>query len=158
MSEAEVEHLRTLPSDRERLDYVIEDLEVAYFSDHKEYMAESDKAWDAMHRALSDGELTWDGGAYPLNHAVLAGELLYSEPDYIMSLKAPEQVRDIANALLDLDEQAFKRRYFAIDPEDYGGPVDDEDFAYTWDWFQNIRRLYTKAAAENRFVLFTSDQ
>lgn len=158
LSGAEVEHLRSLPSERDRLDYVTEDLEVAYFSEREEYLAESDKSWDAMHRALADGELTWDGGEYPLNHAVLAGELLYTEPDYIMSLKSPEQVHDIATALLAVDEAEFRRRYFAIDPEGYGCPVDDQDFAYTWDWFQNVRRLYTKAAAENRFILFTADQ
>lgn len=158
LSGAEAEHLRSLPSEQERLDYVIEDLEEAYFSGREEYLAESDKAWDAMHRTLADGELTWDGGEYPLNHAVLAGELLYTEPDYIMSLKSPEQVRDIAAALLDVDEAEFRRRYFAIDPEGYGSPVDDEDFAYTWDGFQDVRRLYAKAAAEGRFVLFTTDQ
>ena len=50
------------------------------------------------------------------------------------------------------------RRYFAIDPESYGCPVNEEDFAYTWHWFQNVRQLYTTAAAENRYVLFTADQ
>jgi hypothetical protein len=158
LSEAEVEHLRSLPSERERLDYVIEDLEISYFADREEYLAESDKAWDAMHRVLADGELTWDGGDYPLNHVVLAGELLYTEPDYIMSLKSPEQVRDIAAALPRVTEAEFRRRYFAIDPEVYGCPVNEEDFAYTWDWFQHVRRLYTKAAAEGRYALFTADQ
>jgi hypothetical protein len=102
--------------------------------------------------------LTWDGGEYPLNHVVLAGELLYTEPDYIMSLKSPEQVRDIAAALLGITEAKFRRRYFAIDPAAYGCPVNEEDFSYTWGWFQDIRRLYTRAAAEHRYVLFTADQ
>jgi hypothetical protein len=26
-----------------------------------------------MHHTLADGELTWEGGDYPLNHTVLAG-------------------------------------------------------------------------------------
>src|SRR4051794_675315 len=99
LSEAEVEHLRSLPSEKDRLDYIVEDIEDSYFAEREEYLAESDKAWDAIHRALTDGELTWDGGDYPLNYVVLAGELLYTEPDYIMSLKSPEQVRDIAAAL-----------------------------------------------------------
>jgi len=37
-------------------------------------MPESDKAREAMHRALADGQLSWDGGTYPLNHVVLGGE------------------------------------------------------------------------------------
>jgi hypothetical protein len=158
LSDAEVLRLRSLPNDRDRRDYLVEDLEETYFADAKEYLAESDKAWDAMHRALADGELTWDGGEYPLNHVVLAGELLYTESDYIMSLKSSEQVRDIAAALPGITEAEFRRRYFRIDPEIYGFPVNDEDFAYTWDWFQNVRRLYAKAAADNRYVLFTADQ
>jgi hypothetical protein len=158
LSDAEVGHLRSLPSWPDRRDYVVEDLEPSYFADRKEYLAESDKSWDAMHRALADGRLTWDGGEYPLNHVVLAGELLHTEPDYIMSLKSPEQVRDIAAALPGITEAEFRRRYFAIDPAAYRCPVDEEDFAYTWDWFQNVRRLYSKAAAVNRHVLFTADQ
>jgi len=158
LSDAEVEHLRSLPGERDRLDYVVEEIERTYFDDHKEYLAESDKAWDAMHRVLADGQMTWDGGEYPLNHVVLAGELLYTKPDYIMTLKSPEQVRDIAAALPSITQSEFRRRYFAIDPEDYGSPLDEEDLAYTWEWFQNVRRLYSKAAAENRYVLFTADQ
>ena len=80
--------------------------------------------------------LTWDGGEYPLNHVVLAGELLYTEPDYIMSLKSPAQVRDIAAALPAISEDHFRVRYFAIDPESYDGPLSEEDFGYTWEWFQ----------------------
>ncbi len=158
LSHAEVEHLRSLPSERDRLDYVVEDIENTYFDDHPEYVAQSDKAWDAMHRTLADGQMAWDGGEYPLNHVVLAGELLYTEPDYIMSLKLPEQVRDIPAALPGITEAEFRRRYFTIDSAGYGCPVDEDDYAYTWDWFQEVRRLYTTAAAENRYVLFTADQ
>jgi len=158
LSNADVEHLHSLPDERDRLTYVVEEVEKTYFADRKEYLAESDKAWDAMHRALADGELTWDGGEYPLNHVVLAGELLYTEPDYIMSLKSPDQVRDIAAALPAVTVGEFRRRYFAIDPESYGSPLNEEDFGYTWEWFQNVRRLYLKAADEGRYVLFTADQ
>jgi len=158
LTDAEVEHLRSLPSEQDRLDHLVENLEDAYFADREEYLAESDKAWDAMHRTLTDGQLTWDGGEYPLNHVVLAGELLYTESDYIMILKSPEQVRDIAAALRDFTEAEFRKRYFEIDPDLYGCPVDEEDFLYTWGRFHNVRQLYTKAAAENRYVLFTADQ
>ena len=71
LTDAEVEQLRSLPSEQDRLDYVVEDLEETYFSGLKQYIAESDKAWDAIHRAFADGEMTWDGGEYPLNHVVL---------------------------------------------------------------------------------------
>jgi Domain of unknown function (DUF1877) len=158
LTNAEVEHLRSLPSERDRLAYVVEDLEDTYFGEREAYLAESDKAWDAIHRSLADGELTWDGGKYPLNHVVLGGELLYTQPDYIMSLKSPEQVRDIATVLPAMTEGNFRRRYFAINPDSYDSQLNDEDFGYTWQWFQNVRRLYLKAAGEGLHVLFTADQ
>jgi hypothetical protein len=75
-----------------------------------------------------------------------------------MSLKSPDEVRHIAAALPGITEAEFRRRYFAIDPGVYGFPVDERDFRYTWDWFQDVRRLYTKAASEGRYVLFLASQ
>jgi hypothetical protein len=158
LTKDETAHLRSLPDEQARLDHLIEVIETLYFEQHPDLKAESDKAWDAMHRTLADGELSWDGGEYPFGHVVLAGELLYSQPDYIISLKTPQQVRDIAAALPAITEAEFRRRYFAIDADSYGFPLTEEDFGYTWDWFQGVRELYQRAAAEGRFVLFTVDQ
>ncbi|MEX0718775.1 MAG: YfbM family protein [Planctomycetaceae bacterium] len=159
LTEDEVAQLRSFDDEQERLDYLQEVIEETYFTSSPEWKAESDKAWDAMHRTLADGRLTWDGGQYPLNHTVLAGESLYGDTDaYIMSLKSPQQVRDIAAALPGITEDEFHRRYFAIDTESYGFPMSDQDFRYTWDWFQEVRDLYIRAAAEGRFVLFALDQ
>jgi hypothetical protein len=157
LTEKEVAHLRSL-DEQARLEHLNEVIEEAYFEEQSEYKAESDKAWDAMHRTLTDGQLTWTGGDYPLKHTVLAGELLYTDTDYIMSLKTPQQVRDVAAALPAITEADFRRRYFSIDAGSYGSPLSDEDFRYTWDWFQGVRDLYAKAAKEGRFVLFTADQ
>jgi hypothetical protein len=158
LTEDEVAHLRSLTDEQARLEHLQEVIETSYFEQHPDFKAESDKSWDAMHRVLADGLLSWDGGEYPLNHTVLAGELLYAGTDYIVSLKTPKQVRDIAAALPAITEAEFQRRYSAIDAESYGFPLTDEDFRYTWDWFQGVRDLYTRAAKEGRFVLFTADQ
>lgn len=158
LTEEEAAHLRSLADEQERLSHLQEVIEERYLSQEKEFAAESDKSWDAMHRACADGQLNWDGGDYPLNHTVLAGELLYTDSDYIMSLKTPEQVRDIAAALSGITEADFRRRYDAIDAESYGAPLSDEDFRYTWEWFQGVRDLYARAARAGRFVLFTADQ
>lgn len=158
LSEEDVTTLRLFEDEQVRLDHVKEVIEPLYFEKHPELKAESDKAWDAMHRALADGEMTWDGGSYPLNHAILAGELLYTESDYIISLKSPKQVQDIASALADISEADFRKGYFAINAKSYGFPLSDEDFSYTWDWFQGVRDLYARAAKDGRYVLFTADQ
>jgi len=158
LTEKEVVHLRSLIDEKARLEYLKEVIEETYFREHPDLKAESDKSWDAMHRSLANGQLTWDGGEYPLNHTVLAGELLYTDSDYIMSLKTPEQVRDIAAALPAITEADFRQRYLAIDEKSYGFPLSDQDFRYTWDCFQGVRELYALAAKEGRFVLFTADQ
>lgn len=157
ITDAEAQQLRSMRSEQDRLDFVVETIETAYF-ERRDLKAESDKSWDAMHRALSDGELSYDGGSYPLNHAVMAGEVLYTKNDYIMSLKDPEQVRAIASALAAIDEAEFRRRYFAINPNTYEVDLSEDDFEYTWDWFTNVRDLYTRAAEAGRYVLFTADQ
>lgn len=156
--EEEVAHLLSLDDEQDRLDYVQEVIEEHYLNHEHQFAAESDKSWDALHRALADGEMSWDGGDYPLNHTVLAGELLYTGSDYIMSFKTPEQVRDIATALSGITEADFRRRYDVINPKSYGSPLTDEDFRYTWDGFERVRDLYTRAAQAGRFVLFTADQ
>src|SRR5262245_52931869 len=138
LTEKEATHLRSLDDEQARLEHLQEVIEETYFGQHPDLKAESDKAWDAMHRTLADGKLAWDGGEYPLGHVVLAGELLYTDSDYIMSLKTPQQVRDIAAALPRMTEQEFRRRYFAIDGRSYGVPLSEEDFQYTWDWFQGV--------------------
>ena len=160
LSNEDVATLKGFDSEGERLEHLQEVIEEEYMAvdgPHAMY-AESDKAWDAIHRVLADGHLSWDGGTYPLNHTVLAGELLYTGPDYIMSLKSAEQVKDIATALAGIDLDAFSERYRKIDSEDYGFPLTDEDLEYTWEWFQSVRDLYARAANNDRPVLFTADQ
>jgi hypothetical protein len=158
LTKDEVATLRSLPGEQARLDHLQEVIEEHYFDQQPDLKAESDKSWDAMHRTLTDGHLSWDGGEYPFSHVVLGGELLYTESDYIMSLKTPQQVRHIAAALPAITEAEFRQRYFAIDADSYGSPLTDEDFGYTWEWFQHVREFYQRAATEGRFVLFTADQ
>jgi len=155
---AEAQTLESFGDEQERLSHLEEVIEERYFSEQKDYVAESDKAWDAMHRALADGKLTWDGGTYPLNHTVLAGKLLYTDGDYIMSLKSPADVEAIAGALAKLTESEFREGYNRIEVSSYQGEMSEEDYQYTWDWFQVVRALYCRAATEGRYVLFTAEQ
>lgn len=158
LSEEDVNTLRAIDDEQERLSHLQDNLEEHYLAEPGTYAAESDKAWDAMHRALADGHLTWAGGQYPLNHAVLAGEILYTSNDYIMSLKTPKQVGDIAAALNDMTEGEFRTRYNKIPAGEYDAELGDDDFEYTWIWFQRVCELYRRAAAEGRYVLFTANQ
>jgi hypothetical protein len=122
------------------------------------WLAQSDKAWDAIHRCLSNGTLYYDEGEYPLNRTVLGGKHLYDGDDYVVSYVAPNEVKDIAAALAPMTEESFRARYDLIDADDYDGEKGNEDFKYTWENFLGIRGLYKKAAAEGRAVVFTADQ
>jgi len=62
----EVAQLRSLHDESNRLDWLQEEIEEKYFSELPEFKAESDKAWDALHRLLGDGDLTYDSGPEPL--------------------------------------------------------------------------------------------
>ncbi|MEX2173541.1 MAG: YfbM family protein [Pirellulaceae bacterium] len=154
----EVQKLKSFSDDEDRLNFMQAELEEHYCHAQPEMSCETDKAWDAIHRALTDGRIGYTNGEPPLSHVILGGELLYSGDYYIMSLKSQEQVREIASALDKMSEDDFRVRYFLINPSDYGRPVDEEDFGYTWHWFEKLRDFYRSAAANGRFALFTADQ
>jgi hypothetical protein len=122
-------------------------------------LCEVDKAWDAMHRCLSDGTLRLgrvDGG--PLEQAVLGGGHHHEGGEYIVAHVLAGEVPAVAAALDAIDETWLRERYDLIDPADYQGVLDEEDFEYTWDYLQDVRQFYRRAAAAGRSVIFTVDQ
>lgn len=158
LSEKEIAKLKSFKDDEDRLDYLETEIEETYLGKFRDKAAELDKSWDALHRALTDGKLEWDNGSYPLNHVILGGELLYSEDDYIMSLKTPKDVKLISEAIQPIDKEKFREMYFKINEDDYGFSVNEEDFEYTWSWFESTKEFWKNAALEKRYVLFTVDQ
>ena len=56
LDEIDSQRLRSFAR-KERVDFVSEVLEETYFEQSRQWVAELDKSWDAMHRALTDGEL-----------------------------------------------------------------------------------------------------
>ncbi len=158
IDEQEVLKLKSLQTDEERLEFVQENIEEIYFDQFPERKAELVQSWDALHRSLTDGKLEYTNGAFPLNHTIVGGEKVYNGDDYIMTLKTPEQVRLIAIEILKIDRDTLRKGYERIDEEDYGTSLTEEDFEFTWDWFELSKDFWRLAAKENRFVLFTVDQ
>jgi hypothetical protein len=153
-----VDLIKELPSDEELIDYVKEVIEENYFENKPQWVAELVKTWDAMHRSLTDGQLEFDNGDFPLSHVILGGESLCEDEGYIIVLKMNEQVAEIAKAVSQLSKEKFSKGYYLINPDEYDGEVDDEDFENTWQWFKDSKEFWQKAAQENRSVLFTVDQ
>ena len=115
---------------------------------------DTDKAWDAIHRCLTDGTLDPDGGEYALSYAVLGGRHLHT--GYYVVYVSAAQVRDVADALRGVDRTWLRRRFDAIDDPDYNGAHDDEDFDYTWDNLVDVQSFYDRAATAKRAVIFTA--
>ena len=128
--------------------------EIEESCDDDELKVDSDKAWDAIHRCLTDGTLDPEGGRYPLSHAVLGGRHLHDEY-YVVYITAAE-ARDVADALQAVDRTWLRHRFDALDDPDYRGARDDDDFDYTWDGFVDVRAFYQRAAAAGRAVIFTA--
>ena len=121
-------------------------------------LAESDKAWDAMHRCLTDGTLGSGNGTYPLNHCVLGPRQLHGGDDYIVSLALPNEVRDVADALQVATPEWFGEKYSTVLPRDYAPEYGNKDLDYTWSNFEDVKRLFEKASQTGRAVIFTVDQ
>jgi len=158
LDEKTVFKLKSFKSDEDRLEYLQEDIEETTMNNEPERFAEFDKSWDALHRSLTDGKFEWTNGTFPLNHVILGGQQIYHKNDYIMSLKTPEQVEKIAVAIEKISKEDLRKGYNNIDNKDYGFDLTDEDFEYTWTWFQDSLEFWKKAASEKRYVLFTVDQ
>jgi hypothetical protein len=141
-----------------RLAFLQEELEEHLFEQEPDRVCETDKAWDAIHRSLTNGSLEAGRGMPPAFNVILGGDSLYDRADYIMSLKTIPQVREIASFLQPLTEKSLREGYGRIDEHQYDGTLSDDDFGYTWAYFQQLREFYDRAAREAQCVLFTVDQ
>jgi hypothetical protein len=126
--------------------------------DGEQLECETDKAWDAMHRCLSDGTLGSGRRLSALDMTVLGGGHHHEGENYIVVHLRADEVAQVAAALEPLDQQWMRQRYDGIDPTNYQGHLSSEDFDYTWYYFEQVRAFYRQAAAAQLPVIFTVDQ
>ncbi len=134
--------------------FIQEDIEERWDTD---WLCETDKAWDAIHRCLTGGTLSEDDST-PLHWCILNGSQMYVGDDYIVSFVDAPNVAAVSDAISQFTKSDFRARYDAIDSNDYGMLLSDEDFGYTWEYFTSVRDLFRRAATAGRSVLFTVDQ
>jgi Domain of unknown function (DUF1877) len=159
ISDKAVLKLQSFDSDYDRLDYFQLEIEEQILLKEPKRFAELDKAWDALHRSLTDGKLFFENGIFPNNSIVLGGVQLYLEDDdYIMSLKSPQKVQEIARVVNKIRKEDLRKGYDCINVASYGVELSDDDFEYTWAWFEKSIAFWQKAAEEKRHVLFVADQ
>jgi hypothetical protein len=118
------------------------------------WVCELDKAWDAIHRTLTDGRLAYDNGTPPLSLAILGGARLHDGDDLIVTVKAPDEVIRVAHALRGWDRARFRQAYYRIPRQDYGD-LDEADLEYVWAYFEAMRPLWTSAARAERAMVFS---
>jgi hypothetical protein len=156
LSAADCKKLRALEDAEGRQELISEDLEEKYLASDR-WSFQLDKAWDALHRSLTDGQLLYATGPFPLAYAVLGGEALDVGEDYTACLLTPAQVAEASAALAGVTEAWLRGRYFALDAKAYGSPLTEEDFAYVWSSFQGLPAFFARAAEAKRSVLFSVD-
>jgi hypothetical protein len=156
LSAEDEQELRACPAD-DRPALISSDIEDRYFEPPRDWLCQTAKAWDAIHRALNASGLGYEYRS-PLHGVILGGEPLNFKDNYIISLKSVERVCEIARALNTVNEASFRPLYFAIDPKKAGFAIDDEDFVYTWGWLKDLVPFYLRSAEAGRSVIFTADQ
>lgn len=155
LTNEQYEKLLSAKTDESVIEIIQEEIEEEW---DEEWLCETDKAWDAIHRCLTNGKLECNENEFPLNAVILCGKQLHKSDDYIISLVEPEKVSVASKALQDIDEDALKEAYKKIKQKDYDGELGEEDFEYTWEYFEELPELFSKAADSGRAVVFTVDQ
>ena len=154
LADERLDELLSKRGDEAVLEFVQEKLEAEW---DKEWLQETDKAWDAIHRCLTDGTLESHKGV-PLAKCVLGGRQLYQGCEYIVSLLDCVEVWEVAALLKSMDKAGMRTRYERLKETDYAPFFSDDDFEYTWTWFERLNTFFQKAASSRRAVLFTADQ
>lgn len=154
LSDEDAAKLLAARSDERVLSIITGDIEARW---DKEWLQETEKSWDAIHRCLTDGTLACKNGE-PLTKCILGGRQLYRGADYIVSFLDPTDVWAVAATIKDIDKEWIRRKYDGLDPSEYGPFKSEEDFEYTWSYFEEVKRFFAKAAAARRSVVFTADQ
>lgn len=161
VSKEEEARLLSAPDSNTVVEIVTEEIEERW---DEAWLQEMDKSWDAIHRCLGDGSLRNLQPALTAK-AVLGGRQLSSRSDWIISYLSAAEVKEVAAALPLIDQTELRRRYFGLkkkflwfDLSKLDGPIDEQDFEYSWSYFENMRSFFVKAAAADRAMVFAVDQ
>lgn len=136
---------------------------IDYLDDHftalgaEGWIQETDKAWDPIHRCLTDGTLV--EGDTP-GHLCVLGATDYfwvllddGQVDWIVNVLNPDEVRLVAETIQGIDRDELLRRSNAIDPVDSHG-LSADDLEYAWSYFPQLQAFFQRAAADERWVVF----
>ena len=101
LTEDDVKKLVGADSDVTVKKVVQEDIEERWDED---WLQQTDKAWDAMHRCLTDGTLVCKGKSI-MEKCVLGGKQLHRGNEYIVSFLTPGEVKDVFEVIKPIGEE-----------------------------------------------------
>ncbi len=151
----EVAELEARAGSDELADFVSEEIEER---DDPGQSFDLDKAWDALHRCLTDGTLDVGAGTFPLNAAVLGRGTLDAGEEYFVGLTRAADVPAVAAALAAVDETFLRHAYRTVLPADYAPEYGEDDLEYTVGSFEGLPGFWQAATASGRSVIFTVSQ
>ena len=123
----------------------------------KGFVSETDKAWYAIHLCVAGGS-SLDESDSPESRCIFGTATLTTEDDRTVAYTPADQVPETAAALAAIDAEGLRAQYDLIDPETYAwADLSDDDFKYTWVYFEAARTLWQTAADSGRSVIFTVD-
>ena len=102
-------------------------------------------------------KLDTEWGAYPLNLAIIGGKWLSDDPGFIVTMVEPEQLGDLAAALIGISEEQFTDLY-RTHCKDAWPEYGEEDLEYNREYFHAMREFYARVAPTGRSVVFSADQ
>lgn len=156
LTAADARRLRAIKEPDELYDHICETLEESYLAEQT-WAYQSDKAWEAIHRCLTDGQLLYATGPFPLAYAILGGDPLDAGDDYTACLITPKQAGETSEALDRVTKAWFRRRYEGLSSTEYRRYMSQEDLEYTWENFKGLRAFFRRAVSAGRSILFTTD-
>lgn len=155
-----VRQLLSLESDDAKIAYVSEVIEEELMS--TEWCGESDKAWDGIHRCLTDGTLESKNGGRPRGNLIAGGALLLDSVDtYLIYFVPSEDVPAVASDLDSISKEEFASAYWnSITQENciWYQFKSADDLEYHWHWFEQLRAFTHRCSAAGRAFIFTADQ
>ena len=147
LTPTQLQALRAAEGDVEEVMQQVRALEEAW---DEGSLYETHKAWDPLHRVLSDGGV--------LERVVLGGRrLMPAGHGYTVVLVLPDEVRSVAAGLLALTREWFAGRFRQLAAEGYAGAHDGDTLRECWEHVCGLREFFTRAAEQHRAVLFTVD-
>lgn len=156
LASKDLKKLRKLSTPAEVVDFIAEDIEQRYLPTGT-WTFESEKAWEPLHRCLTNGRLEQGKGPFPLAYAVLGGARLETGEGTTTCLVEPEEVKAASTALSTIPRDWLAARFRKLSESDYEGPLTEEELTTTWDTLVGLRGFFARAASADRAVLFSLD-